>query len=53
MWTLLDEVDDVAPLCYGEVDATWVASSLFFNLTQVEVPPETKTLYEDWKPVSL
>ena len=47
---VLDETDDVFPLCYSEGDPTWVAASFFWNLTEVKVPPETKILYEDWMP---
>ena len=50
IWNVLDEKDDVSPLCYSEVDPTCVAASLFWSLTKVKVPPETKILYEDWKP---
>ena len=39
---MLDETDDVSPLCYSEGDPTWVAASLFWKLTEVKVPPETK-----------
>ena len=28
----------------------WVAASIFWNLTEVKMPPETKILYEDWMP---
>ena len=50
IWNVLDETDDASPLCYSEGDPTWVSSSLFRNLTEVKVPPETKILYEDWMP---
>ena len=47
---VLEEMDDASSLCYSERDPTWVAASLFRNLTEVNVPPETKVLYEDWMP---
>ena len=47
---MLDETDDVSPLWYSEGDPTWAAASLFWNLTEVKVPPQTKILYEDWMP---
>ena len=49
-WNVLDETDDASPLCYSEGDPTWVAASLFWNLTEVKVPPESKILFEDWMP---
>ena len=48
IWNVLDEMDDATPLCYSDGDLIWVAASLFCNLTEVNVPPETKILYEDW-----
>ena len=50
IWNVLDETDDASPLCYSEGHPTWVAASLLWNLTEVNVPPETKILYEDWMP---
>ena len=50
IWNVSDETDDVSPLCYNEGDPTWVAASVFPNLTEVKVPPETKILYNDWMP---
>ena len=47
---VLDEMEDAPPLCYSEGDPTCVAASLFTNLTEVNVPPETKILYEDRMP---
>ena len=44
---VFDGTDDA---CYSERDSTWVAASLFWRLTEVKVPPETKILYEDWNP---
>ena len=49
-WNVLDETDDASPLCYSEGDNTSVAASIFWNLTEVKVPPETKILYKDWMP---
>ena len=43
-------MDDASPLCYGEGDPIWVAASVFLNLTEANVPPETNILYEDWMP---
>ena len=48
IWNVLDKRDDVSQLCYSEADPTWVSASLFWNLTEVKVPPQTKILYEDW-----
>ena len=42
-----DETGGASQMCYSEGDPTCVATSLFWNLTQVKVPPETKKLYED------
>ena len=50
IWNVLDETEDVSPLCYSEGDPAWVAGSPSCNLTEVKVPPETKILYEDWMP---
>ena len=50
IWNVLDETDYVSPLCYSEGDPTCVAASLFWNLTELKVPPETKILYEEWMP---
>ena len=50
IWNVLDETEAALPLCYSEGDPTWVAASLFWHLTEVKVPPETKILYEDWMP---
>ena len=50
IWNVLNETDDASPLCCSEGDPTLVAASLFWNLTEVQVPPETKILYEDWMP---
>ena len=50
IWNVLDVTEDASPLCYTEGDPTLVAASLFWNLTEVNVPPETKKLYEDWMP---
>ena len=50
IWNLFDETDDASPLCYSEGDPTCVAASLFWNLTEVNVLPENKILYEDWMP---
>ena len=47
---VLDKTDDAAPLCYSEGDPTWVAASVLRNLNEVNEPPETKILYEDWMP---
>ena len=29
IWNVLEETDDVSPLCYSEENPTWVAASLF------------------------
>ena len=50
IWNVLDETDDASPPCYNEGDPTWVAASLFWNLTEVKVPPETKVLHENRMP---
>ena len=50
IWNGSDQTEDVSPLCYSERDPTWVAASLYWNLTEVNVPFETKMLYEDWRP---
>ena len=50
IWNVLGETDDASLLCYSEGDPTWGAASLFWNLTEVKVPPETKILYEDGMP---
>ena len=47
---VLDKTDDASALCYSEGYPTWVAASLFWNVTEAKVPPETKILYEDWMP---
>ena len=39
IWNVLDETEDALPLCYSGGDPTWVAASLFQNLTGVKVPP--------------
>ena len=48
IWNVLDVTDDASPLWYSEEDPTWVAASLFWNLTEIKVPPETKILHVDW-----
>ena len=50
IWNVLNDTDDVSPLCYSGRDPTWAAASLFSNLNKSKVPPETKILYEDWMP---
>ena len=50
IWNVLDVTEDASPLCYTEADPTLVAASLFRNLTEVNVPSETKKLYEDLMP---
>ena len=50
IWNVLDETHDATPVCYSEGDSTWGAASLFWNLTVVKLPPETKILHGDWMP---
>ena len=43
-------MNHASPLCYSEGDPIWVAACLFWNLTEVNVPPETRRVYEDSMP---